>query len=377
MPALLPDIDPDGLLEFSVVYTDHSLNHMSDKFIAGMQDVISTLREVYQAYSVALVPGGGTYGMEAVARQLAADANVLIVRNGLFSYRWSQILEMAKLTDKITVCKAWRTQDGLTAPWQPVAIEELERKIASVKPEIVFAPHVETSSGIMLPDDYISRVASAVHAVGGLLVLDCIASGAVWVDMQKTGVDVLISAPQKGWSGSPGFAMVCLNERAQHAVQASNSNSFAMDLKKWLEISQGYVKGKHAYHATMPTDTIMMLRNIMQQGRAEGFEKLAQRQKQLGSKVRQLLVQNNYPSVADKGFEAAGVVVSYTTDKAIQSGALFKDYGVQIASGVPLACDEPDNFQTFRIGLFGLEKLRNVERTVQHIQQVLEKISAR
>lgn len=374
MAALLPHVDPDGLLEFSVVYTDHALNHMSNRFIDGMQTVLGTLQDVYKSHSAAIVPGGGTYGMESIARQLAVDKKVLIVRNGWFSYRWSQILDMAKLTDQITICKAHPTSDDPQAPWQPIAIDALEQAIAQEKPNIVFAPHVETSSGMMLPDDYIRRMADAVHAVGGLLVLDCIASGTIWVDMQKTGVDVLISAPQKGWSASPGCAMVCFSERAHQAVQASHSNSFAMDLKKWLDIAQGYAQGKHAYHATMPTDAIMVLHDIMQQSRVEGLDTLVQRQLKLGKKVRQLLAQYGYPSVADAGFEAPGVIVSYTTDATIQSGARFKDLGLQIAAGVPLACDEPDTFQTFRLGVFGLEKLRHIDRTVRHIQQALDTI---
>ncbi len=374
MPGLLPDVDPDGLLEYSVVYTDHSLNHMSKKFVGVMQDILGVLQEVYGAHTSALVPGSGSYGMEAVARQFAQGKKVLVLRNGFFSYRWSQIFDTCGLSDQVVLCKARRTSDEALAPWVPAPIEEVVATIQAEKPALVFAPHVETASGIILPEDYIRQLADAAHAVGALLVLDCIASGAIWVNMQQTGVDILISAPQKGWSSTPCCAMVCLSERARAAIDATSSNSFACDLKKWLSIAEGYVQGKHAYHTTMPTDGLMRLRDRMLDARAEGFVTLRLRQQELGSKMRALLEARGFASVAAEGFKAPGVVVSYTSDPGIQNGSKFVAAGVQAASGVPLMCDEPEGFSTFRLGLFGLEKWRHVDRTVDLLAQALDRM---
>ncbi|MGI9133025.1 MAG: aminotransferase class V-fold PLP-dependent enzyme, partial [Rhodoferax sp.] len=252
MPGLLPQIDPDGLLEFSVVYTDRALNHMSQRFQGVMKDIAGILKEVYHAESAVLVPGSGTFGMEAVARQFAQDKKALIIRNGWFSYRWTQILDMGHIAAASTVCKARRVGTDKQAPWVPCPVEEVVQAIARDKPDVVFAPHVETACGMMLPDDYLRRVADAVHAVGGMLVLDCIASGAMWVDMEATGVDVLVSAPQKGWSGSPCCAFVMLSERARERIDGTASSSFALDLKKWLQVMETYEGGSHVYHTTMP-----------------------------------------------------------------------------------------------------------------------------
>ena len=374
MPGLLPDIDPDGLLEFSVVYTDRALNHMSRRFTGVMQDILAALKEVYHAHTAVLVPGSGTFGMEAVARQFANDAKVLIVRNGWFSYRWSQIFDAGGLRGGAVVCKARRQGEGPQAPWAPCPADEVAAAIRAEKPRVVFAPHVETASGIILPDDYIRTVSDAAHEVGALFVLDCVASGAMWVDMDKTGVDVLISAPQKGWSGSPCCAMVMLSARAREAIEATQSSSFSCDLKKWMQIAEGYEKGQHAYHTTMPTDALVRLRDVMLETRAYGFEKVRQEQVALGAKVRALLESRGFPSVAAEGFKAPGVVVSYTTDPGIQSGKKFIDVGLQTASGVPLQCDEGPDFTTFRVGLFGLEKWHNVDRTVGHLAAALDKI---
>ncbi|HRO81670.1 MAG TPA: aminotransferase class V-fold PLP-dependent enzyme [Alicycliphilus denitrificans] len=374
MPGLLPDVDPDGLLEFSVVYTDRALNHMSRRFTGVMQDILATLKEVYHAHTAVLVPGSGTFGMEAVARQFANDAKVLIVRNGWFSYRWSQIFDAGGLRGGAVVCKARRQGEGAQAPWAPCPAGEVAAAIRAEKPRVVFAPHVETASGIILPDDYIRAVSDAAHEVGALFVLDCVASGAMWVDMDKTGVDVLISAPQKGWSGSPCCAMVMLSARAREAIEGTQSSSFSCDLKKWMQIAEGYEKGQHAYHTTMPTDALVRLRDVMLETRAYGFEKVRQEQIALGAKVRALLESRGFPSVAAEGFKAPGVVVSYTTDPGIQSGKKFIDVGLQTASGVPLQCDEGPDFTTFRVGLFGLEKWHNVDRTVGHLAAALDKI---
>ncbi|NMM20092.1 MAG: alanine--glyoxylate aminotransferase family protein [Rhodoferax sp.] len=374
MSGLLSDVDPDGLLEFSVVYTDRALNHMSKSFQGVMKDISSILKEVYHAKSVVLVPGSGTFGMEAVARQFAGGKKVLILRNGWFSYRWTQILEMGHIAAESTVLKARRVGTDKQAPWVPAPIAEVVAAIREKRPDVVFAPHVETASGMILPDDYLRAVAEAVHAVGGLFVLDCIASGAMWVNMRDTGVDVLVSAPQKGWSSSPCCAMVMLSERARLAIDSTTSTSFACDLKKWLQIMEAYENGGHAYHATLPTDALTRLREVMKETQAYGFGKVRAEQIDLGAKVRALFERRGIASVAAVGFKAPGVVVSYTDDPEIQSSRKFLAEGLQTAAGVPLQCDEPADFMTFRVGLFGLEKWHNVDRTVGQLAVALDKI---
>lgn len=375
MPGLLPNVDPDGLLEFSVVYTDRALNHMSKRFQRVVCDISSMLKQVYGAQSAILVPGSGTFGMESVARQFAGGRNVVILRNGWFSYRWSQILEMGAITSQLTVLKARQTGSDAQAPWIPHPIEEVEATILRERPAVVFAPHVETSAGMILPDQYLSRVSAATHQVGGLFVLDCIASGAMWVDMRSTGVDVLISAPQKGWSGSPCCAMVMLSERARAAIDQTVSSSYACDLKKWLQVVETYESGSHVYHTTMPTDALTRLRDVMQETRNCGFEQTRQQQEDLGRRARQLIEGYGYPSVAAEGFKAPCVVVSYTTDPEIQSGKKFIALGLQTASGVPLQCDEKADFRSWRVGLFGLEKLQNPDRTLGHLRLALGKLA--
>jgi aspartate aminotransferase-like enzyme len=372
MAGLLPNIDPDGLLEFSVVYTDRALNHMSKRFQGVMTDISAILKEVYQAHSAVLVPGSGTFGMESVARQFATGKRVMVLRNGWFSFRWTQIFDMGNIPAHATVLKARRLSTEDQAPWAPCPIDEVVERIRTEKPDVVFAPHVETAAGMILPDDYLLRVADAVHEHGGLFVLDCIASGAMWVDMRATGVDLLISAPQKGWSGSPACAMVMLSERARTAIENTQSTSFACDLKKWLQIMEGYEKGVHAYHTTMPTDALARLREVMQETRNYGFAKVKAEQAALGSRVRELFESRGLRSVAAEGFKAPGVVVSYTQDTGLQNSKKFIELGLQTAAGVPLQCDEPANFMTFRIGLFGLEKLHNIERTVSHLTHALD-----
>ncbi len=374
MPALLPNVDPNGLLEFSVVYTDRALNHMSQSFQGVMKGISGILKDVYQAHSVALVPGSGTFGMEAVARQFANDKPVLIIRNGWFSYRWTQIIDMGRITPSATVLKARKTSAGAQAPWVPCPIEEVVATIAQQKPAVVFAPHVETAAGMILPDDYLKQVANAVHAVGGLFVLDCIASGAMWVDMRATGVDVVISAPQKGWSSSPCCAMVMMSERARQAIDATTSTSFAADLKKWLQIMETYEGGAHAYHTTMPTDALTRLYAVMQETKAYGFAKVRDEQLALGQKVRAVFESRGFASVAAEGFKAPGVVVNYTTDPELQNSKKFLAQGLQTAAGVPLQCDEGPDFKTFRIGLFGLDKWHNVDRTVGHLSHALDQL---
>ena len=377
MTALLPNIDPDGLLEFSVVYTDRALNHMSKRFQLVMREMNRILKSVYHAEAAVLVPGSGTFGMEAVARQFATGKKALVIRDGFFSYRWSQIFDMGGIPSAHTVLKARRTGTGPQSSWIPTPIAEVVAAIAAGKPDLVLAPHVETASGIILPDDYLKAVAAATHAVGGLFVLDCVASGCMWVDMAAIGVDVMVTAPQKGWSGSPCCAMVMLSERAQKVMEGTTSTSFACDLKKWSQIMDAYLKGGHAYHATMPTDALAKDCAVMQEMEAYGFEKLRAEQAELGAKARVLLESCGLPSVAAEGFKAPGVVVSYTTDPDIQSGKKFLAAGLQVAAGVPLQCDEGADFMTFRIGLFGLDKLHNVDRTVRHLATALAEVGLR
>jgi aspartate aminotransferase-like enzyme len=375
MPGLLPNVDPDGLLEFSVVYTDRSLNHMSEEFKKVIVDISSVLKDAYNASSAVIVPGSGTFGMEAVARQFANNEKCLILRNGWFSYRWTQIFDLANITKDITIIKGRQLEDATQGVFAPAPIEEVVAFIKKEKPAVVFAPHVETSAGIILPDDYLKAVGEAVRSVNGLFVLDCIASGATWVDMKACNVDVLITAPQKGWSSSPCCAMVAMSDRARERIDSTQSSSFSMDLKKWLQIMEAYEKGGHVYHTTMPTDALKILRNVMKETQSLGFAALKSKQQELGDKVRALMVSNGYHSVAAKGFQSPGVVVSFTKDPDIQSGKKFIALGMQTAAGVPLQCDERPDFRTFRLGLFGLEKLAHVDRTVDHLATALERIT--
>ncbi|WP_147916796.1 aminotransferase class V-fold PLP-dependent enzyme [Ruania zhangjianzhongii] len=368
------DIDPDGLLEYSVVFTDLSLNHMSKRFVGVMQETIDILLGTYQAHSVAVVPGGGSYAMEAVARQLATGRRALVLRNGLFSYRWSQILEMGSISSETTVLSARPVEDRHQAPWQPAPVAEVVATIRAERPEVVFAPHVETAAGVVLPEDYLRAVAEATHDGGGLFVLDCVASGALWVDMRDLGVDVLITAPQKGWSGSPGAGFVMFSEAGHAAVGETTSTSFAADLKKWLWIAEEYRAGRAPYHATMPTDTLTHNVALMRQTTERGLEALRAAQTELGTRVRELLAARGLPSVAADGFAAPTVVVVHTDDPGLRSGATFKEAGLQVAAGVPLQCGEGEDFSTFRIGLFGLDKLGDVDGTVARLEAALDQI---
>jgi aspartate aminotransferase-like enzyme len=374
MPGLLPEVDPDGLLEYSVVYTDRALNHMSAKFQGVMKDISRTLKEVYGAAAAIVVPGSGSFGMEAVARQFATGQRCLVLRNGWFSYRWTQIFDMGGIPSEQHVLKALPTGPGAQAAWAPAPIEAVRATIAELKPQMVFAPHVETASGMILPDDYLKAVADAVHAVGGLFVLDCIASGTVWVDMAALGIDVLVSAPQKGWSAEPGCALVMLSERGLARLAETTSTSFACDLKKWHQIMQAFENGGHAYHTTLPTGALTRLREVMAEMRTYGFAKLKDEQWALGRAVRAMLQARGIRSVAAEGFQAPGVVVSHTTDVGVHNGSKFLGLGLQTAAGVPLQCDEPADFRTFRLGLFGLDKLHHRERTVAQLDQAFNRL---
>lgn len=374
MSGLIPGVDPEGLLEFSVVFTDRALNHMSQRFQTVMRDISRILKQVYRAEAVAIVPGGGTFGMEAVARQFATDQRVLVIRNGWFSYRWSQIFEMGGIAADEKVLAARQQGSAADAPFAPVDIDEAVAAIREFRPALVFAPHVETASGMLLPESYVHALAEAAHEVGALFVLDCIASGTLWVDMQAQGVDILISAPQKGWSSSPCAAQVMLSQRALDRLEETRSSSFACDLKKWLEIMRAYENGGHAYHATMPTDALAKYRDTMLETEAYGFERVCQEQLALGMAVREMLRSRGVQSVAARGFEAPGVVVSYTQDTEIQNGKKFLAAGLQTAAGVPLMCGEGSDFKTWRIGLFGLEKLHDPQQTLKHLEAALDQV---
>jgi aspartate aminotransferase-like enzyme len=371
MPGLLAHIDPDGLLEYSVVYTDRALNHMSRKFSGVMRDVSATLKEVYGAAAAVVVPGSGSFGMEAVARQFAGGKDVLIVRNGWFSYRWTQIFDMAGVTSSSTVLKARMIATAPKSPFAPAPLDEIVATIRSTKPAVVFAPHVETSAGMILPDDHLVAIGAAVHEYGGVFVLDCVASGAMWVDMRATGVDVLISAPQKGWSSTPCAGLVMLSEHAKTVMAGTSSSSFSLDLKKWAAMMEAHEQGAMAYHATYPTDGLVQLRDAMDETRALGFAKAKAAQTELGRRVRTLLESKGIPSVAAPGFQAPCVVVSYTDHADWQNTKAFAAQGLQVAAGVPLACDEPADYRSFRVGLFGLDKLQNVDRTVATFESAL------
>ncbi len=374
MPGLLPDVDPDGLLEYSVVYTDRALNHMSAAFQATMRDISRILRQVYRAEAAVVVPGGGTFGMEAVARQFATGKRCLVIRNGWFSFRWSQIFDAGSIPSATTVLKARRIAAAPQSPFAPAPIDEVVATIRAERPDLVFAPHVETASGMLLPDGYLRAVAAAVHEHSGLFVLDCVASGTLWVDMADIGVDILVTAPQKGWSGPPCAALICLGAETLKRIESTTSTSFAADLKKWLQIMQAYENGGHAYHATMPTDALVVLNKVMREAEAYGFGKLRDAQVELGQRVRALLAGHGFASVAAPGFEAPGVVVCYTDDPELQSARKFIAQGLQTAAGVPLQCDEPADFRSFRVGLFGLDKLYDVERTVRTLGEALDRI---
>ncbi len=372
--ALRHDIDPDGLLEYSVVFTDRSLNHMSLAFQQIMREIHSTLCEVYGAHRAVIVPGGGTYAMESVARQLVTGKRALVIRNGFFSYRWSQIFEAGSIPLDEIVLKARRQGDGPLEPFAPPPIDEVVAAIVTEMPDVVFAPHVETASGIILPDDYIRAIADAAHEWGALFVLDCIASGAVWVDMREAGVDVLISAPQKGWSAPPSAGLVMLTEQALERCKAAPSTSFAMDLMKWNAIMEAYLHGRHAYHATMPTDALRTFHNAMMETKAIGFDKLKAAQWEQGRAVRTMLAQRGIRSVAADGFQAPGVVVSFTDDPEIQNGKKFAAQGLQIAAGVPLQCDEGPDYRSFRLGLFGLDKLKDVPGSLDRLEKAFDAV---
>lgn len=370
----LPLEDNGGLREFSVVYTDRALNHMSSTFCNVMNDLRSTLCGVYNAEKCVMLPGSGTYGMEAVARQLCTGKKALVIRNGYFSYRWSDIFEQTNIPSETVVMKGRPMEDDPRPHFAPPAIEDVVATIAREKPAVVFAPHVETSTGIILPDDYVKAVADAVHSVGGVFVLDCIASGTAWVDMQATGADVVISAPQKGWTGPACIGIAMLSPRAVEAVNNTTSTSMVLNLKKWLAVADAYENGGFMYYTTMPTDAMVLFNKAAQETKKYGFERVKNEFWELGMETRAMMKGKGFKSVAAPGYEAPGVVVSYTDDPNMF--AKFKGIGFQIAAGVPFMIDEPAGNHTFRIGLFGLDKVYGKAEHIATLADALDRVMA-
>lgn len=373
MPALRDDVDPNGLLEYSVVYTDRSLNHMSKVFQKVMCDLSTELKSLYNADAVAIVPGSGTSGMESVVRALAKDKDCLIIRNGWFSYRWTQILEATGVAKSSEVFCASHTHDEKVV-FAPADINAVTSFIYDKKPAVVFAPHVETASGMMLSDEYIRMLGKAVHEVDGLLVIDCIASGCIWLDMQALGIDVLISAPQKGLSSTPCAGLVMMSNEARNEVLGSMPTSFALDLKAWLNIMMAYENGGHAYYATMPTDGLKQLRDALFEAKEIGYGRLKIAQIELGQRILAVLNDKGIQSVAHPDYQARGVVVCHAPNEAVHKGVAFAEQGLQIAAGTPLQVGEPEGYQSFRIGLFGLDKLTDVDGVVARFKVAVDKV---
>ncbi|HAN31058.1 MAG TPA: aminotransferase [Myxococcales bacterium] len=371
MASLLPHVDPDGRLEYSVVFTDRALNHMSQRFQAVMTGLSARLKAVYHADAVAIIPGGGSYAMEAVARQLRGPGRALIIRNGWFSFRWTQIFDAIGSVDTEVMC-ARAIGTGPKAPFAPAPIDQIVTQIRKTRPTAVFAAHVETAAGVILPDAWLRQIAEACREVGAIFVLDCIASGALWVDMAASGVDVLISAPQKGWSGPASAGLVLLNERALKRLDNAPKSSFVLDVARWLEIMRAYETGGHAYHATMPTDALRIFAEAVEETAQFGFEAATDAQCRLGAEIRAALNDAGCRSVAAPGFEAPSVVVSYLPHQHFAAGSAFAAAGGEIAGGVPLRCGEGPDFQTFRVGLFGLDKLKDVSATVSRFRRALQ-----
>ena len=375
MSKIYPSIDADGLLEYSVVFTDRSLNHMSPKFQAVMRELHAGMTQVYGASSCVIVPGGGTFAMESVARQFTREHRVLVVRNGWFSYRWSQIFETGVSPTALEIAQAIPDTPHADQQFSPVDCASVCERIRALKPEVVVAPQVETSAGLLLPDAYLKTVADCAHEVGAVMVLDCVAAGTLWVDMTAIGIDVLITAPQKGWSSTPCAGLVMLSDRGLERLQATQSDSFALDLKKWHSIMGAYLNGGHAYHATLPTDGLAQLLDTYHEMARVGFDELKHRQIRMGQAARELLENHGFKSLAAAPYQASTVVVSHTDRDDIQSGAAFRDVGLQVAAGVPLACGESEHFKTFRIGLFGLDKLMHEARTLDLLQDALDRLA--
>ena len=368
-------IDPNGLLEYSVVFTDRSLNHMSQSFQDVMRGLNHGLTNVYGAASCIIVPGGGTFAMESVARQFARNESVLIIRNGWFSYRWTQIFDQGNTTNHAEVARAIPSNTSAEQQFAPMPVDSICQEIRTNKPRLVVGPQVETSAGLLLPDNYIKQVAEAAHEAGAIFVLDCVAAGALWVDMRSLGVDVLITAPQKGWTATPCAGVVMLSELAIARLSETESDSFALDLKRWDGIMRAYLNGGHAYHATLPTDGLATFYQAYLEMVDIGIDSLKARQIKLGVSVRNMMNEFGFKSLAADGFQSPTVVVCHTTRDDLKNGSAFAAAGLQIAAGVPLQCGESDDLKTFRIGLFGIDKLMNEDRTLTHLRDCLKKIT--
>lgn len=375
MDASTPQPRLSNLREFSVVFTDRSLNSMSSSFQEVMCGLHEGLTDVYGAKSCVIIPGGGSYAMEAVARQFARNEKVLVIRNGWFSFRWTQIFDQGVTPTHAEIVKAQPDTDLADQQFSPAPIEDIVAMIKSTKPRLVVSPHVETSAGLLMPDDYLTQIAEAAHEVGAIFVLDCVASGALWVDMAKIGVDVLITAPQKGWTSTPCAGVVMLSEAAVARLDETQSDSFVLDLKKWHQIMTAYLNGGHAYHATMPTDGLSQFYDTLCEVKSFGYDRAKQSQIELGSRLRLLMEQRGYKSLAADGFKSPSVIVSHTERDDMKNGAAFAANGVQIAAGVPLECGESADFKTFRVGLFGLDKLADIDGTISDFMQALDTVS--
>ncbi len=323
--------------------------------------------------------------MESVARQFVTNEHAIVIRNGWFSFRWTEIFDMGgenSIPKSHTVLKAQpvptENPDFPHTHYAPHPIDDVVEKIRAERPAAVFAPHVETSTGIILPDDYIRKAADAAHEVGGLFVLDCIASGTVWADMRDLGVDVVISAPQKGWTGPCCAALVMMSERAAAKLQTTAETSFSMSLKRWSAIMDTYEAGGFGYHTTMPTDGLRDFHEISVETLEFGLPELKAAQLRLGKEARTALDGRGLVSVAAPGFQAPGVLVYYSptgTENPVMMNK-FKAQGLQIAMGVPWRIDEPEGLKTFRMGLFGLDKLGNIPKTVDVLTRALDPILA-
>ena len=339
-----------------------------------MNDIDSTMKEAYNATSTIVMPGSGSYGMEAVARQWATNKKVMVLRNGYFSYRWTDIFDQTGIPAETIVLKGVPADDSAQPQFKPHPIEDVVAAIKSEKPSVVFAPHVETSTGIILPDDYLRKISQAVHAHGGLFVLDCIASGTVWVDMKDTGVDCILSAPQKGWTGPACASLMMLSERGDHVTRNSTSTSMVINMRKWLEIMDAYNNGGFAYYTTMPTDALNLFRDAALETKELGFKKAADMAWELGNECRTMMKSKGLRTVSAPGYEAPGVSVWYTGEPDMFNK--FKSHGFQIAAGVPFMINEPPGNFTFRIGLFGLDKLQRKETTIKTLEKTLDRILA-
>ena len=374
MDASLPTQHKSDLQEFSVVFNDRSLNSMSSSFQQVMRGLHAGLTEAYNAQSCVIIPGGGSYAMEAVARQFARNEKVLVIRNGWFSYRWSQIFDQGVTPSHAEIVRARPDTPEADQQFSPAPIDEIIASIHAEKPRVVVSPHVETSAGLLMPDEYLTQIAKAAHEVGALFILDCVASGALWVDMKQVGVDVLITAPQKGWTSTPCAGLVMLSQSGVDRLMDTQSDSFVLDVKKWHQIMTAYLDGGHAYHATMPTDGLAHFYEALLEIKAFGFQKAKDAQIELGQRLRLIMEQRGFKSLAADGFKSPSVIVSHTTRDDFKNGAAFAKEGVQIAAGVPLECGESALFKTFRIGLFGLDKLADIDGTIANFSSVLDQL---